>query len=105
MGVGVGIIRIYTKKLKFFPQMMGGNGGPHFCRDCGEGIGVMRTLIRHSIERELKRIFRGVRFRRAAIKTFFIVSYYFSRFKNLLGLGLFAFMGLCGGGGWDYSHL
>ena len=57
MGVGVGIIRIYTKKLEFFPQMLGGNGGPHFCRVRGEGVGFMSSLIHHSIERELKRIF------------------------------------------------
>ena len=79
---GVGIIRIFTKKLEFFPQMLGGNGGPHFCRVRVEGIGVMRTLLHHSIERELKRIYRWVRFRRAAIQTFFIMSYFFSRFKN-----------------------
>ena len=71
------------KKVVIFSQMLGGNGGPHFCRVRGEGIGVMRVIILHSIELELKRIFRGVKTRGAITQTFFIVLYFFSRFKNL----------------------
>ena len=72
-GVGVGIIRIYTKKLEFFPQMLGGNGGPQFCSVRGEGVGILRRLIQHSIEDEIKRILRCVRIQRSITLTFFIV--------------------------------
>jgi hypothetical protein len=82
IGVGVGIIRIYTKKLEFFPQMLGGNGGPHFCRVRGEGFGVMRSILVHSIEHELKRIFRGIRSPPSITRNIFDGSYFFSRFKN-----------------------
>ncbi len=64
--------------------MLGGNGGPHFCRVRGEGVGVIKPPIQHSIEHELKRMFRCVRIRRAAIQTFFIVSDFFSRCKNYI---------------------
>ncbi len=81
-GLGLGLFAFIQKILEFFPQMLGGNGGPHFCRVREEGVGVMRRLILHSIERELKRIFRCVRWQRSITLRFFIVSYFFSRFKN-----------------------